>query len=233
MALNAQTVIERNRLFRGLPAATLGQIARLAVRRVYAKGETVFAQSDPGDGLYGVVTGRIRISASSVDGKELFLNIMEPGDTFGEIALLDGRPRTATASATAASDLIVIPRDQFMGLLRREPELVSHVLELLCQRVRWLSGLTEDSALLPVPARLARRLLTLGKIHGQDTARGIRLSISQEEMARFVGLSRQVVNQYLQNWKARQWVGLGRSNITIIDPDALQFIVANDSSDMP
>jgi CRP-like cAMP-binding protein len=231
MALNAYTVIERNRLFRGLPPATLERIAGLAVRRAYAKGETIFAQSDPGDGLYGVVTGRVRISASSADGKELFLNIMEPGDTFGEIALLDGRPRTAGASTTAVSDLVMIPRDQFMGLLRREPELVTHVLELLCQRVRWLSGLTEDSALLPVPARLARRLLTLGSMHGQNTATGIRLSISQEEMARFVGLSRQVVNQHLQSWKARRWVDLGRSNITIIDAAALQLIVANDATD--
>jgi CRP-like cAMP-binding protein len=231
MALNAYTVIERNRLFRGLPPATLERIAGLSVRRVYAKAETIFAQSDPGDGLYGVVTGRVRISASSADGKELFLNIMEPGDTFGEIALLDGRPRTASATTMAASELIIIPRDQFMGLLRREPELVTHVLELLCQRVRWLSGLTEDSALLPVPARLARRLLTLGTLHGQSTAKGIRLSISQEEMARFVGLSRQVVNQHLQSWKARQWVGLGRSNITIIDADALHSIVASDAGD--
>jgi CRP/FNR family cyclic AMP-dependent transcriptional regulator len=158
---------------------------------------------------------------------------MEPGDTFGEIALLDGRPRTATASTMAASDVVVIPREPFMALLRREPELMSHVLDLLCQRVRWLSGLTEDSALLPVPARLARRLLTLGKLHGQTTAKGIRLSISQEEMARFVGLSRQVVNQYLQTWKARRWVDLGRSNITILDADALQLVVANDADDAP
>ena len=91
MALNARTVVERNRLFRGLPAATIDRIAALAIRRDYARGESIFAQSDPADGLYGVVTGRVRISASSADGKELFLNIMEPGDTFGEIALLDGR----------------------------------------------------------------------------------------------------------------------------------------------
>jgi CRP-like cAMP-binding protein len=233
VALNALTVIQRTRLFRGLPSTTLDRIAGLAIRRTYAKGERIFAQADPGDGLYGLVTGRVRISASSADGKELFLNIMEPGDTFGEIALLDGRPRTASASATAASDVVVIPRDAFMGLLRREPELVSHVIELLCERVRWLSGLTEDSALLPVPARLARRLLTLGKMHGQNTTKGVRLSISQEEMARFAGLSRQIVNQYLQSWKAARWVGLGRSNITILDADALQVIVANEAPELP
>jgi CRP-like cAMP-binding protein len=231
MALNARTVIERNHLFRGLSPATLDRISGLAIRRVYAKGETIFEQSDPGDGLFGVVTGRVRISAASADGKELFLNIMEPGDTFGEIALLDGRPRTASAGTTAASDVFMIPRDRFMELLLCEPELVAHVLELLCQRVRWLSGLTEDSALLPVPARLARRLLTLGKMQGQPTPDGIRLAISQEEMARFVGLSRQVVNQYLQSWKARRWVGLGRSSITILDAAALEVVVANDAGD--
>jgi CRP/FNR family cyclic AMP-dependent transcriptional regulator len=230
MALGARTIIERNRLFRGLPSATLDRIAALAIRRGYGRGETIFAQSDPGDGLYGVATGRVRISASSSDGKELFLNIMEPGDAFGEIALLDGRQRTATACATAPTELLVIKREDFFALLRREPDLVSHMLEFLCQRLRWMSGLTEESALLPVPARLARRLLSLGKLHGQHTPKGVRLSISQEEMARFVGLSRQIVNQHLQQWKAQRWVGLGRGNITILEPAALESIVAHDGA---
>jgi CRP-like cAMP-binding protein len=229
--MSARTVIERNRLFRGLPSATLDRIAELALRRAYRKGETIFAQSDPGDGLYGVVTGRVRISASSPDGKELFLNIMEPGDAFGEIALLDGRQRTATACATAPSDVLLIVRDHFLALLRREPELVTHLLELLCQRLRWMSGLTEESALLPVPARLARRLLSLVNLHGQATAKGIRLAISQEEVARFVGLSRQIVNQHLQHWKGQGWVALGRGSITIVDPDALQALVDDDAAD--
>jgi CRP-like cAMP-binding protein len=224
--LTAQTMLERNRLFRGLPAATIQQIAALAVRRSYKDGAIVFSQADPGDSLYGVVTGKIRISASSPDGKEMFLNIMEPGDTFGEIALLDGHHRTATASATAPSELMIIMREHFLGLLRREPKLVTHLLELLCQRIRWTSGLAEESALLGVPARLARRLLSLGKLHGRETPSGVQLGISQEEMARFLGLSRQVVNQYLQTWKASRWVSLGRGRITIIDQDALQAIVA-------
>src|ERR1700732_1139032 len=153
MALAVQTILERNRLFRGLSAATIQQISALAVRRSYQEGEIVFTQGDPGDALYGVVTGRIRISASTRDGKEMFLNIMEPGDTFGEIALLDGRPRTATASATSPSELIIITRDHFLELLKREPELVSHVIQLLCERIRWTSGLAEESALLSVPER--------------------------------------------------------------------------------
>jgi CRP-like cAMP-binding protein len=226
MALAPQTILERNRLFRGLPAATIQEISALALRRPYNDGAIVFSQGDPGDALYGVVTGKIRISASSPDGKEMFLNIMEPGDTFGEIALLDGHQRTATASATAPSELMIIMRDHFLALLQREPKLAIHLLQLLCQRIRWTSGLAEDSALLAVPARLARRLLSLGKLHGHKTQNGVHLTLSQEEVARFLGLSRQVVNQHLQNWKAKGWVDLGRGKITIIDENALQGIVA-------
>jgi CRP/FNR family cyclic AMP-dependent transcriptional regulator len=224
MALSAQTILERTRLFRGLPTATIRQISAVSIRRSYGSGATVFSQADSGNALYGVVTGKIRISASSLSGREMFLNIMEPGDTFGEIALLDGRRRTATASATAPSELIIIMRDHFLELLKREPELVSHVVQLLCERIRWTSGLAEESALLSVPERLARRLLSLGQFHGHETPNGVELSISQEEVARFLGLTRQVVNQYLQNWKMQGWLTLGRGKLVIIDRQALRDV---------
>ncbi len=228
MAISVRTVLERNLLFRGLSPATLEQVARLCVRRTYERQAVIFSQSDPGDALYGVVTGRVRISASSAGGREVFLNIMEPGDIFGEIALLDGRPRTAGATATAPSDLFMVTREQFVGLLGREPQLADHLLRLLCARLRWVSGFAEESALLPVPARLARRLLSLGKLHGHEIAAGIELKVSQDEMARFLGLSRQIVNQYLQTWKAQRWVDLGRGSIVILNGRALEAIVADE-----
>jgi CRP-like cAMP-binding protein len=230
VALNSQTILLRNRLFRGLPAATIERIASLGRRRNYPRGAIIFSQADPGDALYGVVSGKVLISASAPDGREMFLNIMEPGDTFGEIAMLDGHRRTATANATAACDLVIITRNDFMDFLPREPKLVEHLLELLCQRIRWTSGLAEESALLSVPARLARRLLSLGTLHGRQTAEGIQLSVSQEEVARFMGVSRQVVNQYLQKWKARNWVTLGRGRVVIIDSQALRDLIAGNLS---
>jgi len=226
MALTAQTILERNRLFRGLPAATISQLAALALRKTYPEGAVVFSQTGPGDALYGVVTGKVLISASSPEGREMFLNIMEPGDTFGEIALLDGQPRTASASTTATSELMIIMRAPFLALVHREPKLVDHLLQLLCQRVRWTSGLAEESALLGVPARLARRLLSLGELHGRRGAEGVQINISQEDVARFLGLSRQIVNQYLQSWKARGWVALGRGKITLADEGALRRMIA-------
>jgi CRP/FNR family cyclic AMP-dependent transcriptional regulator len=224
--MTAQTILERTHLFRGLPPATIQQISALSSRRSYRNGAIVFSQADPGDALYGVVTGKIRISASSPNGREVFLNIMEPGDTFGEIALLDGRHRTATASATAPSELIIITRDNFLQLLEREPKLVSHVVQLLCERIRWTSGLAEESALFSVPERLARRLLSLGKLHGHETPKGVELRISQEDVARFLGLSRQAINQNLQSWKEHGWLALGRGKIVIVDEQALRDVVA-------
>jgi CRP-like cAMP-binding protein len=218
-------VLERNLLFRGLSRETLARLAGLSVRRSYPRDAVIFSQSDPGDALFGVVTGRVRISASTSGGREVFLNIMEPGDTFGEIALLDGRARTASAVATAPSDLMIIQREPFLRLLANEPLLTDHLLRLLCARLRWISGFAEESALLSVPARLARRLLSLGRLHGRETGEGIELKVSQDEMARFLGLSRQIVNQHLQIWKAKRWVGLGRGKIMILEARALDEVV--------
>jgi CRP/FNR family cyclic AMP-dependent transcriptional regulator len=231
LALAIQTILARSHLFRSLSGPELQQVTNLATRRAFREGTIVFSQGDPGDALYGVVTGRIRISAMGSDGHEMFLNIMEPGDTFGEIALLDGATRTATASASAPSELIIIRREPFLALLRREPTVTFHLLELLCQRIRWTSGLAEDSALLNSPTRLARRLLSLSRLNERGPVSGaVRLALSQQDMARFLGLSRQVVNQYLQQWKAQGWVELGRGRISLLDVRALQAIAAGEAA---
>jgi CRP-like cAMP-binding protein len=230
MTLAVQTILRRNKLFRELPDATIEQLGKLAARRRYDDGAIVFAQGDPGDALFGVVTGRVRIGAVARGGKEMLLNIMEPGDTFGEIALLDGHARTATATATVDTELVVINRRQFLDFLEREPRLVTHLLTLLCERIRWTSGWAEDSVLLGVPARLARRLLSLATLHGHKTLGGTSLRISQEEVARFLGLSRQVVNQQLQEWKAQKWVALGRGRITVVDSAALHRVASENAS---
>jgi CRP/FNR family cyclic AMP-dependent transcriptional regulator len=224
VAITALTVIERDSLFRGLPKATLERIAALGRRRVYEEGAVIFMRGDPGNSLCGVVTGRVRISASRPGGKELFLNIMGPGESFGEIALLDGMPRTATATAMARTELTIIRRNQFLSLLRTEPQLAAHLIQLLCKRVRWTAQLMEDSALLSLPARIAKRLLSLASLQGREAPGGIKLAISQDELAQFLGVSRQIVNQHLQAWKARGWVQSGRGSITLGNVRSLQAL---------
>jgi CRP-like cAMP-binding protein len=203
----------------------------LATRRAYRKGSMIFAQGDVGDALFGVASGRVRISASGAGGQEVFLNIMEPGDTFGEIAVMDGLPRTAGARALDATTLIVIRRSDFLELLEREPELAIHLLKLLCERLRWTSELVEESAFLAGPARLAKRLLILASLHGRAAGIGrLELRISQAELARFLGSSRQIVNQHLSEWRRHGWVDIGRSQIVIRNSEALRRMIAEMTS---
>jgi CRP/FNR family transcriptional regulator, cyclic AMP receptor protein len=226
-ALTAKAVLSRNYLFRDLPANAIDRLASLAVRRSYDKGEIVFAQGDDGDALYGVASGRVRISACGSGGQEVFLNIMEPGDTFGEIAVMDGLPRTAAATALDATTLIIIKRQDFLNLLEREPALAIHLMQLLCQRLRWTSELVEESAFLPGEARLAKRLLILASLHGRGCEVGVlELAISQSELARFLGSSRQIVNQHLSEWRRHGWIELARSRILIRNAEALRQLIA-------
>ena len=220
--LAGRIVLQRSPLFRGLSPEAFERIFALAVQRSFKSGEIIFAQGDPGDALFAVVTGKIRISAGAADGKELFLNIMEPGDTFGEIALLDGGARTASATAGAPAELVSIRREHFFSLLGREPQVALELLRLCGERLRWTSGLVEDASLLDAPTRLAKRLLSLCQLHGKRTAAGVKLEISQEDLAGFLGVSRQLVNQYLQDWKGRDWVDLGRGSVTVLDEAAIR-----------
>jgi CRP-like cAMP-binding protein len=220
--LAGKIMLQRSPLFRGLSPQALERIAGLAIQRSYRSGEVVFSQGDPGDALYAVVTGKIRISAGAADGREIFLNIMEPGDTFGEIALLDGGTRTASATAMIPSELVSIRREHFLGVLEREPRVALELLRLCGERLRWTSGLVEEAALLDAPARLAKRLLSLTQLHGERAGNGVTLRISQEELANFLGVSRQVVNQYLQGWKGHGWVDLGRGSVTVCNETALR-----------
>jgi CRP-like cAMP-binding protein len=225
--LTAGALLRRNYLFRDFPPAALDRLASLSKKQAYQKGETVFAQGDEGDALYGVASGRVRISACGIGGQEVFLNIMEPGDTFGEIAVMDGLPRTAAATALDDATLIVIKRQDLLNLLESEPKLAIHLLQLLCKRLRWTSELVEESAFLAGEARLAKRLLILASLHGRGARAGVlELALSQSELARFLGSSRQIVNQHLSEWRRHGWVEIARSRIRIRNAEALRKLIA-------
>jgi CRP/FNR family cyclic AMP-dependent transcriptional regulator len=222
----ASMLIRESPLFRGLPSATLERIEQLALRRTYRKNQIVFQQGGEADALYGVSTGQVLIGTSGADGKQVSLNIVGPGDVFGEIALLDRGPRTASATALVVSQLIVIQRDHFHALVAREPSIAFELLALMCRRLRWTTELIEESKRLSVREQLAKRLLTLGQVHGRAVPGGTELNISQGDLAQFLGVSRQVVNQHLQDWQREGWVELRRSRITICGPQAVRALSA-------
>lgn len=209
----ALTVLKQNPMFRGLPANLLATVAGLCTNRHYATGTIVFAQGEPGNTLFGVLSGQLRISTHSAAGQELHLNVIEPGEIVGEIAFLDGGRRTATGRAAQPSACFQIQRKPFFKLLEQEPELTVHLLQLVCQRVRWTSKLVADSAFLSVPERLATRLQELSDAEDGEGE----VHLSQSELAHFLGVSRQVVNGHLQRWQRRGFVTLSRGTIAVHD----------------
>jgi CRP/FNR family cyclic AMP-dependent transcriptional regulator len=215
--ITARAILENNHLFSGLPTLSLDQIAKIVHLRSFAKGSWLFSQDEPGDAFFGIVSGRVRISVSAADGQELHIIELGPGDTFGEIALIDGGPRTATASVVADATLFTIERPRFLTLLHEQPSMMFHLLSRLCQRVRWTSELAEDLSFLEIPAQIAKRIALLAASFGTQSADGIELTIAQGDLAAFLSLSRQAVNMHLQSWRREGWIEIGRSRILVKD----------------
>ena len=211
-------LLRLNPLFARLGEEAIARIAALCVRRQLSAGEVLFVKGDEGDALYGIRRGQIRIATGTESGKRLTLNVLGPGDLLGEIALLDGRSRTADAIAAEPSELFMVRRQDFLRLLEREPRIAVHLMELLCERVRWISERMEETALLPLEVRLARRIRTLADDFGTD------LHISQEELGILLGVTRESINRQLQQWRREGLVELGRSRIRLLDPERLAVL---------
>lgn len=213
-------------LFQGLSRRVTARLAAAATRRVCKKGERLFLQGEEGDTLYCVASGRVRIDAIGIAGQEVFLNEMRPGDCFGEIAVVDGLRRTAGATATEPTVLWAIHRHEVLWALKVEPQLAGSLLALICSRMRWSTDLYQDSALLTSPARLAKRVLGLAMNQGRRVGGEIELRVTQSELARFLGVSRKLVNDRLHDWKERGWVSVARARLFIRDADALRSLAA-------
>ncbi|GJD82593.1 Crp/Fnr family transcriptional regulator [Methylobacterium haplocladii] len=213
-------LLSANSFFVGLRNESLQSVARLCVNRELAARETLFRKDDPGEALYAVRRGEVRIATRTAEGRELTLNLLGPGDIFGEIALLDGRPRTAEAVATEATTLSVIHRSDFLALLARDSDIALRIIELLCERVRWMSDRMEETNFLTPAARIGRRLAALADDYGDD------VRVTQDELAVFANTTRETVNRHLQAWKRRGWVKLGRGRCRILSRDGLKTAAA-------
>lgn len=195
-------------------------IMRTRIKRVPA-GRVIFRKDEPGDGLYGVLAGRMAFTVDSSEGKELTLNVLGPGEFFGEIALLDGKGRSATAIAYEESRLVHVSRDSLLVFLRARPEAMLRIIAFVCARLRRVTTLMEDSTFLNVPARLAKQIMALiDDAPGQRTSATLR--ISQTDLARMLGVSREFVGKQLVIWREAGIVELGRRRLTVRDTRALE-----------
>ena len=221
--LTTRAILEHNFLFHGLPAATITAICGMAHRKQFGKETVLFSQGDACDGLYGVASGQLRIYTSDSDGHEMSLNVIGPGETVGEISLIDGLPRSASAVTAGPSILVHIARRRFLAYLEHDATLALHVMRLLCDRLRWVSSLVEESAFLSGSTRLANRLASLAERYGRPLPGGeTELRISQLELGQFLGVSRQIVNQHLGKLCNDGRIRTRRGRIIVRDLDALR-----------
>ena len=210
-------ILKMNPMFADLGADELQRISSLCHTQHLGLGEMLFQKGDPGDALFGVRRGQIRIETGASDGSRLTLNFMGPGDLFGEVAVLDGQSRTADAT-----ELFVLRREDFLSHLEREPKVAIKIMMLLCQRIRWQSERMEESMLQPLPVRLARRLCALASDFGSE------VHISQEQLGVFVGAARESVNRQLQLWRKDGILDLQRGRILLQNMTKLTAVARNE-----
>ncbi len=197
----------------------------LATEVVLEKGDVLFDHGDDGDALFAVISGQLEVSVVSEDGRKLVLDIMRPGALLGEIALFDPGPRTATVAAIEPSVLGRLKNGDLTKAIHSIPELGIDLLRLAGRRMRWMSGQIGDQVFLPLPSRLARKVLYLTS---GGTDRKDALKISQAQLADFVGATREAVSKILAEWKRAGVVEPVRGGMSVKDRDALHNLAGQD-----
>ncbi len=214
-------VLRKHPIFCDLDPEALDQLCRYAKHSSLKRGATIVSKGDPGNSLIAVVSGTVKISISSPDGRSAILNLIGPGEIFGEVAVLDGLARTADATANTNCEIYVIDRRDFLPFVRSQPALAMKFIELLCTRLRWTSDQVEEVILQDLPGRLASALLRLTEKH--KLAQGGRtIAITQQEISEMVGMTRESINKQLRAWATRNLVRLEHGAIVVLNAGMLR-----------
>jgi CRP-like cAMP-binding protein len=218
--VDRREIFAQHAFFRGLADAAIDElVARSRIERC-RRGKTIFRRASPGTAMMAVLRGSVKICTVSRNGKEAVLNVIGPGQVFGEIAVLDGGPRTADAVALVESEILVLDRRDFMPVLRAHPELAQRLLEVLCGRLRKTSEQLEDAFFLDMPGRMAKALLAAPA--GESAGGAMQVQLTQRELGEMIGTARESVNKLLHSWQNAGIVALRRGAIAIRKPDALK-----------
>lgn len=229
----ARPGIDKRKLFAGhfllrhLTPSEADKLAPYARLETHRANTVIFEKGHPGHGMMAVVRGRVKIRSPSPGGKEVVLNVIEPGDVFGEISLLDGKERSADAVAMQETELLVLERRDFLPFLEAHPEISVRLLTMLCERLRRTSEKMEDVLFLSLPARLAKTLLQMAATSGKEMAAGTRigLRLSQQELGNMVATTRESINKQLRQWQKKEIISIDKGFITIRNRPALELLV--------
>jgi CRP-like cAMP-binding protein len=217
------SVLRKHPIFCDLESDALDQLCRYAKHATLKRGATIFSRGDPGTSLFAVISGTVKISISSTEGRSAILNFIGAGEIFGEVAVLDGHARTADAIANTNCEIFIIDRREFLPFVRSQPALAMKFIELLCTRLRWTSDQVEQVILQNLPGRLASALIRLTEKY-KPAPEGRTIAVTQQEISEMVGMTRESINKQLRVWAARNWVRLEHGAIVVLDAGSLQAL---------
>ena len=209
--------------------AELDSVLAMAIEQPYRRGQTIFQKDDAGSAMMAVLGGRVRISTVSAEGKEVTLNVISPGEVFGEIALLDGKPRSADATAVEDTTLLVLERRDFLPFVLNNQDLTARLLAILCERLRRTSVALEDIALFDLPVRLGRVLLKLAEDYGRPTPAGLHIDmkLSQKDLSNLVAATRESINKQLRTWREAGVLTIDAGYLVLTRAERLRRLVAD------
>lgn len=217
-------IVRKAPLFAALDEESFGSLRASMGEVKLGKAEVLFSEGDPGDRLYVMCEGKIKLGRTSVDGRENLLAVLGPGEMFGELSLFDPGPRTATATSIGETRLIHLGHQDLLPFLAGQPEVAQQLLGALARRLRRTNENLADLIFSDVPGRVAKALLDLSARFGRTAEDGIRVAhdLTQEELAQLVGASRETVNKALADFATRGWLRLEARAVVLLDIERLR-----------
>lgn len=217
------TFLERVPIFAGVDEPNLRKMAAITSEKSFAKKNIIFHEGDYGDTLYIIKGGRIKIAKVTMDGREKTLTILQPGDFFGEMALFDDLPRSATAEAIDPEvRLLAISKADFERVITENPQIALRIMRDLTRRIRQVNQQVEDLAFKDVHGRVASTLYNLMQTEGAKTGKtGVSLKMTHQDLANMVGSSRETVTRALNRLQDQGVIAISHQQITILKPDVL------------
>jgi CRP/FNR family transcriptional regulator len=223
--VSVEEILRRAPLFAALDEESAASLRNAMTEVRLARGDVLFHEGDPGDRVYVVTEGKIKLGRTSADGRENLLGVLGPGETFGEVSLFDPGPRTATATAVTESTLLGLAHADLQPWLAERPEVAKGLLQQVAHRLRRTNENMADLVFQDVPARVAKALLDLATRFGAPApTTGIHVphDLTQEELAQLVGASRETVNKALADFVNRGWIRLEARAVVLLDVERLR-----------
>jgi CRP/FNR family cyclic AMP-dependent transcriptional regulator len=217
-------VLARAGLLQGVEPSAVSALTKQLHRVDFPRGHTLYVEGQPGDRLYIIASGKVKIARRSSDGRENLLTIMGPSDIFGELSILDPGPRTSNATTITDLCAVSIDREALRAWMVERPEITQRLLRVLARRLRRTNESVSDLIFTDVPGRVAKQLLLLAQRFGtqEDGALRVTHDLTQEEIAQLVGASRETVNKALADFANRGWITLEGKSVLISNSERLR-----------